>query len=509
MQTDYVGPPIVDEVRCLDQLVRSAATRAPDQAAVIGSDGVRRTWAELDGLVDAEAARVLASGVHPGDRVALRLRGFDFLVGFFGALRAGAIAVPLNPELTERELAAALTHCTPVALLADADDALAHRLARPCGVAVSVPASSAGDRAPRCPRTGEDLAVLCFTSGTETGVPRAAMLSHRALLANVEQCAALTPPPVVAGDRVLLALPMFHVYGLGPGVLQVAAAVGTLVVLDRFDPAESAELMARERVTTVVGVPAMYRAWLRLPGEQLRAAFADVRIATSGAAPLSAELMEAVLAATGVQVYQGYGLTESGPVLTSTLGRPVAKPGSVGGALLGVQLRLLDAAGSPEGEVPDLGEDAGDAGVVAVRGPSMFSGYWPDGAEAPGETGWLSTGDIGFIDSDGDLHLVDRVGDLIIVNGFNVYPHEVEGVLLEHAAVLDAVVVGAPDERTGEAVKAVLVVLPGTELDVAAVQEHCARHLARFKIPTIVELVAELPHSLTGKVARRVVREGA
>lgn len=318
----------------------------------------------------------------------------------------------------------------------------------------------------------------------------------------------MTPGPVVTGDRVLLALPMFHVYGLGPGVLQAAAAAATLVLPSRFGAAETAELMTRERVSAVVGVPPMYRAWLRLPAPALRAAFDTVRMATSGAAPLPAEVMEQLLRATGVQVYEGYGLTETGPVLTSALGRPIVKPGSVGGPLPGVQLRLLDAAGTAQTEMAELGEDAGDTGVVAVRGPNLFSGYWPDGAQAPGETGWLRTGDVGFIDSDGDLHLVDRAGDLVIVNGFNVYPHEVESVLLELDAVLDAAVVGVPDEQTGEAVKAVLVLAPGAEVSVAQVQEHCAHHLARFKVPTLVECSDELPHSLTGKLARRVIREG-
>ncbi len=509
MQPEPVTLSPLDERSCLDQLVRSAAARCPGQPAVIGTGTTRWSWAELDGLVDAEAARLLIGGVRPGDRVALRLQGADFLVGFFGALRAGAIAVPLNPGSTERELVAALTHCGPVVLLAEAGDALAHRVAPPCGASVSVPATSAGDQAPRCPRGGEDIAVLCFTSGTESGAPRAAMLSHRALLTNVEQCAGLTPRPVVTGDLVLLALPMFHVYGLGPGVLQSAAAAATLVLPGRFGAAETAELMARERVSAVVGVPPMYRAWLRLPAPALRAAFDTVRMATTGAAPLPAEVMEQLLRATGVQVYEGYGLTETGPVLTSTLGRPVVKPGSVGGPLPGVQLRLLDAAGTPQTEMAELGEDAGDTGVVAVRGPNLFSGYWPEGAEAPGETGWLRTGDVGFIDSDGDLHLVDRAGDLVIVNGFNVYPHEVESVLLELDAVLDAAVVGVPDEQTGEAVKAVLVLAPGAEVSAAEVQEHCAHLLARFKVPTLVECSDELPHSLTGKLARRVIREGS
>ncbi|MGH3978583.1 MAG: AMP-binding protein, partial [Pseudonocardiaceae bacterium] len=365
---------------------------------------------------------------------------------------------------------------------------------------------------------GEDLAVLAYTSGT-SGSPRGVMLSHRALLANLEQCAALRPPPVTAADRVLLALPLFHSYGLGPGLLQVAHAAATAVLTDRFDAEEALSAIREHRVTMVVGVPPMYRAWLRLAPERLADGLATVRMLTSGAAPLDPRVLAGMRRVTGLDVFEGYGLAETGPVLTSTLVGGFAKPGSVGRPLPGapaagvgpVEIRLVDAGGRPLPMDIDDDEDAGDTGVVAARGPNLFSGYWPDGAHGPGELpglgdGWLRTDDVGFVDADGDLHLVDRAGDLIIVNGFNVYPREVEDVLVEHLAVAEAAAVGIPHERTGEAVCAVLVPVPGARPTTREIVDHCAARLARFKVPVEVVLADRLPHLPTGKLARRLLR---
>lgn len=361
--------------------------------------------------------------------------------------------------------------------------------------------------------------MLVYTSGT-SGRPRGVMLSHRALLANLEQCAALRPAPMTAADRVLLALPLFHSYGLGPGLLQVANCAATGVLAERFDAEEALETVHRYRVTVVAGVPPMYLAWLLLPPELLADRLRTVRLFSSGAAPLDPAVLAGIRAATGLAVFEGYGLTETGPVLTSTMVSGVAKPGSVGKPLPGVpsrgvgpvELRLVDAGGRPLPTDED-DEDAGGTGIVAVRGPNLFSGYWPDGAFGPAELpglgpGWIRTGDVGYLDADGDLRLVDRVDDLIIVNGFNVYPREVEDVLLEHPAVREAAAIGVPHGRSGEAVRAVLVPAEGMRPSAEEIVEHCAARLARFKVPVEVALVDSLPRLPTGKLARRMLREG-
>ncbi len=290
----------------------------------------------------------------------------------------------------------------------------------------------------------------------------------------------------------------------------------------RFSPDRLAEAVVQERVSVVAGVPSMFRMLLDLGPERLRAAMAGVRLCTSGGAPLPASWLTDFRAASGLDLHEGYGLTEGGPVVTSNdLGRP-AKPGSVGRPLPGVELRLVDPAGqplpqrdpepAPRGEDPlddldydDDSDPADDTGLIALRGPNLFSGYWPDGCGGPGEDGWFVTADVGYLDADGDLHLVDRSSDLVIVNGFNVYPREVEQVVAELDAVAEVAVVGVPDDRTGAAVKAVVVPVAGAELTEEAVAEHCAARLARFKRPAVVAFVDELPRTPTGKIARRTL----
>jgi long-chain acyl-CoA synthetase len=343
---------------------------------------------------------------------------------------------------------------------------------------------------------GEDLAVVLYTSGT-SGRPRGAMLTHRALLANLEQTAAIDPPVVSQDDVVLLVLPLFHVYGLNGGLGAVARHAATGVLAERFDPVETLDLVRREHVTNVVGAPPMYVAWSMLP--DVGDAFASVRLALSGAAPLPPSVLHRVLDVTGHHVFEGYGLTETAPVLTTTLMSEVAKPGSIGRPVPGVELRLVDEAG----EEP---ED-GDPGEIVVRGPNTFSGYWPDGEGGPDADGWFATGDVAYLDDDGDLHLVDRRRELVLVSGFNVYPREVEEVLAQHPDVEEAAVLGIPHPYTGEAVKALVVLREGARLTADDVIAHAARSLARFKCPTAVEFVAELPHSATGKVSKGRLRE--
>jgi long-chain acyl-CoA synthetase len=257
----------------------------------------------------------------------------------------------------------------------------------------------------------------------------------------------------------------------------------------------------------------MYLRWAAEPG--LQTALAGVRMATSGAAPLPpAVLLE--LAAAGVTVYEGYGLTEASPVLTSTLVGGAPKPGSVGRPLPGVEVRLREATGvetGPElegdegpGELDLVGADGGP-GEIVVRGPNLFSGYWPDGADGPDAEGWWATGDVAYADDEGDLHLVDRRTELILVSGFNVYPAEVEAVLAAHPGVAEAAVLGRPDpERGDETVLAYVVAVPGAEPSQQELLDWAARSLARFKLPAAIEFVPELPHTATGKVIKSRLR---
>jgi len=499
----------------IGELVTRAAARRPDHQAIVdrATDSVS-TWAELDAAGAAEAVRLRAAGVGPGDRVAVRLPdGAPFCVAVLGALRAGAIAVPIGPTAVERELRNVFDDCAPRVVVADDPDPAVAALADPGRTVLGPPALDGAAEPVPDRGDGEDIALLVYTSGT-TGRPRGVCLSHRAVLANRAQVAALRPAPVTSVDRVLLALPLFHVYGLAAGFLQVCWAGATVVLAGTADPERTVEVIERERVSGVAGVPSTYRGLLDLPAERLRAAFGGVRLCTSGGAPLPAGWLADFREITGLEVFDGYGLSEGGPVLTTNPLGGRAKAGSVGRALPGVELRLVDAQGRPLDTGPDPDDEDGtsdpgrDTGLVAVRGPNLFSGYWPDRHGGPDADGWFRTPDLGYLDADGDLHLVDRSSDLVIVNGFNVYPREVEEVIAELPAVAEAAVVGVPDDHSGGAVKAVVVVAEGATLSEDEVRAHCATRLARFKVPSVIAFVDALPRTPTGKLARRRLATG-
>jgi len=509
--------------RNVADLVRASARRDPDHRALVaGAPGATAelagvlTWAELDARVDAVARGLTHRDLCPGDRIAIRMTNtLSFPVAYFAILRAGLVVVPVNPAYTAREMAHLVTDSGARLVLS------ARELAPPVGlddfpIDVEVLYDLPSDDRP--PETeldsvggNEDLAVLMYTSGT-TGLPKGAMLPHRALLANLDQCAALEPAPMTSADVVLLALPLFHIYGLNAALGMIARTGATGVLMERFDVDASLALMAEHRVTNVPGAPPMYVAWLaRGEREQLARGFAGVRLATSGAAPLPVDALESMRREFGVQVYEGYGLTETAPVLTSNLVTKRIKAGSIGQPIPEVELRLLDE-GDPLAEVLDPDDPFDDpaeegTGEILVRGRNVFLGYWPDASGGPDAQGWFPTGDVAYRDVDGDLHLVDRRRDLILVSGFNVYPREVELVLAGHPQIEEAAVLGIENPVTGEGVRAIVVLSRAGALSEDEVLAHAATQLARFKCPTSVEFVDELPHSVTGKVSKARLRE--
>ena len=504
----------------ISDLVRRGAQHHPDRVALI--DGATRlTWADLNSAVTRAALALGAGGLATGDRVALQLgTSIDFVVLYLGASRAALVVVPVNPAYTVPELAHVLSDSGARLLItsnvdaADAADGAegadgtegADGSDRPVPEVIVASAAApegrrtladllagaaegaAGDD-PRRDRSGDEIAVLLYTSGT-SGRPRGAMLSARALLANLVQGAAVDPPMVTPDDIVFVPLPLFHVFGLNAG-LGVALYVGaTTVLADRFDAGKTLATIAAEQATVVVGAPGMFVQWLKRP--ELESAFAAVRYALSGSAPLPAELV-AQYAARGITLYEGYGLTEAAPGVTlNTSG----KGGSIGRPLPGVEVELRDQDGEP------VDEDEDDPGQLFVRGPNLFSGYWPRGEDGPDADGWFGSGDIAMRDDDGDLRLVGRSSELVLVNGFNVYPAEVEAVIGAYPGVAEVAVVGADDAITGEAVVAYVVAAPGAHIDVDDLVAVASRSLARFKLPRQVEVVDALPHTSTGKVMK-------
>ena len=481
--------------RNIAHLLADAAKQWPGSLGVTDTaSGTAFTWSQLNSAVDGQARRLIENGVQQGDRVLLRLpTSADFAIALFAVARVGAIAVPVSPVAPGAEVASVREHSGATLVLSrDPDEGL-------------LPVVDPAD--PVAPVGGdEDIAVLCYTSST-TGPARGVMLSHRALLANLEQLSAV-PEMVRQTDRVFIAIPLSHVYGLGPGLLQCTAVGATAVLAERFDVVKALEVCAAQRVTVIGGVPAMYAEFAGRSAEELGEGLASVRLLISGAAPLHPKVLAAIRAKTGLGVFEGYGLTEAAPVVTSTLVTGFPKPGSVGRALPGIELELVGADGLPVPEDPDdlFAEAEDDTGLVALRGRNLFSGYWPDGAHGPDDEGWFRTGDVGYLDVDGDLHLVDRANDLVIVNGFNVFPREVEQVITELPEVAEVAVVGVIDERSGESVKAVVVPAAGSSLSSQQVVDHCAEKLAGYKVPRTVEFAESLPHTPTGKVRRVVLR---
>jgi long-chain acyl-CoA synthetase len=476
----------------------------PDEAVALVNRGQTTTYGALREQVGQLRGALVELGLVPGDRVGILCgnNGY-FVTSYLAVLGAGLVAVPLNPlsparEL-QRELAAVGVRAVIVGpagqpSLSSIDPAevpaLEHRI-----YAEDLPAA---EPTPIVERDASDLAVLIFTSGT-AGSPKAAMLTHGNLLSNLEQMQASPGRAQTAQDVSLGVLPLFHIFGLNV-VLALSLYAGSRVVLiERFDPTSALEAIARHGVTIVPGAPAMWTAWAGV-AEATHEAFATVRLAASGAAKLSLEVAEQCERRLGVTISEGYGLTEASPVVTTASGT-VTKPGSIGLPLPGVRLRIVDADG----------DDVlvGDAGEIWVQGPNVFAGYWNDAeatARALTPDGWLRTGDIAVVDDDGALYLVDRAKDLIIVSGFNVYPAEVEDVLLEHPSVEACAVVGVAHPHTGESVKAYVVLRAGQFVEEDSLIAFCAERLARYKCPDKVMFVDELPVGVGGKVLRRALR---
>ncbi|HVE75209.1 MAG TPA: long-chain fatty acid--CoA ligase [Actinomycetota bacterium] len=489
-----------------DGLRRSANSR-PDHPALV-SHSERVSYRMLDRNADRVAAGLHKIGIRDGDRVAFSLPNTpDFASVYFGVLRAGAVSVPLNTSLKAAELRPYLTGVAPRVIISDESAIGEIMSAGPFSAPVYVvgkhPTARPFDQLldggppPEVTVGDEDLAVLAYTSGTSGG-QKAAMLTHGNLKSNINQVLALPMGRTSADDVVLGVLPLFHIYALNV-ILGLSIDQGATVVLEeRFDPVGTMRRVARDGVTIIVGAPPMYIAWLAAlnPSDF---DLSSVRFAVSGASALSAQVIDDFREKFGIEIWEGYGLTETSPTLTTTrMGEQ--RPGSVGKPVEGVELRVVCESG--EGAV------TGDPGEVWVKGPNVFNGYWNDeeATAAAFADGWFRTGDLGYLDEDGYLWLVDRKKELIIVSGFNVYPKEVEDVILRHPAVIDAAVVGIPHERQGEAVKAFVVRRQDQQASEEEIIVHCTRQLARFKVPTEVEFVAELPHLATGKVLKRMLR---
>lgn len=477
------------------------------------SRGRATTYQELCEQVARARGGLRALGVGDGDRVAVLCgNNRQFVVSYLAIVGIGAVIAPLNPGSPAAELERELQRVEASAIVVDASTAPVWRQidrsavpsvqrivgpdsASAITVAGAVPfdqllASAAADVVDVGP---DHLAALMFTSGT-AGAPRAAMLTHGNLLTNIAQvndtCERVTPDDVVYG-----VLPLYHIFGLNVVLGGALAHGATIVLVQRFDPATAIESIRVRDITVVPGVPTIWTSFAQFT-EAPDDAFSTVRLALSGGSRLPLETARTVDDRFGLTIAEGYGLTEASPVVTSSAGFE-PRFGSVGKVLDGIDVRLVTADG---GEPP-----VGDAGEVWVRGDNVFAGYLDD-PEATSrvlvDDGWLRTGDVAIVDDDGWLYLVDRAKDLIIVSGFNVYPVEVEEVLISHPTVAEAAVVGVPHPHTGEAVKAYLVANDAMDIDEDALIDYTSDHLARYKCPSKILVVDALPRNASGKLVR-------
>ena len=475
-------------------LLISSAKRAPERVA-ISFDGTDIHYGDLMGFAFGAADALQSAGVNAGDRVAIWLENDPaFAAAMYGAWLLGAVVVPIHAALTEPEARHILTDSGASVVVTrhtHRDVAESLRPGKVVDISTLPPTGSVRD-APDA-----ELALIQYTAGT-SGVPKGAMLTHDNLQANIDQ---MREVPIAIGheDVSLCFLPLFHIYGLNV-VLNLSIGVGAKIVLsERFDPKHAVDDIKKHGVTVVAAAPAAYVSWLNT--DTAPDAFSNVRAAISGAAALPKEVLDGFGERFGVTIWEGYGLTETSPALTSTSIGGVPKANCVGRPLPGVELKLVDADGE---EV----EDEGDTGEIVVRGPNVFSGYWNKPGEAAfTDDGFFRTGDVGVFDDDGDLYIVDRRRDMVIVSGFNVYPREVEDVLRRHPKVGDVAVVGVPDDHTGERVRAIVVAdPPGEAVTADELVEFCKANLAPYKIPKDIDITTEIPRNAAGKVLRRALR---
>ncbi|WP_406863603.1 long-chain fatty acid--CoA ligase [Streptomyces sp. HUAS MG47] len=485
-------------------LVDSATTHGVRIA--VRHDDSTLTYAQLDDASARVAALLRDRGVLPGDRVALTMPNVPlFPVVYYGVLRAGAVVVPMNPLLKDREVAFTLRDCGArlalvFPLFADEVAKAAAETGTPC--LVTEPSAfdellRAQEPMPRVvDRSDDDPALILYTSGT-TGTPKGAALSHRNLATNTATTAE-TLLQAGPDDVFFGGLPLFHAFGQTCALNTAVAAGATLTLLPRFEPARALEIMARDGVTVFLGVPTMYAALLHA---ELPEGFdaGRLRLAVSGGASLPVEVLHGFERRFGATVLEGYGLSETSPVAAFNHPDRPRKAGSIGQPVRGVEMKLVAEGG---GEVPP-----GEVGEIAIRGENVMAGYWnrPEATEEAIRDGWFHSGDLARVDEDGFYFIVDRKKDLIIRGGYNVYPREVEEVLYEHPAVAEAAVVGVPDPVLGEEVAAVVTLRPGAEATAEEIRDHVKERVAAYKYPRIVTVAAELPKGPTGKILKREI----
>ncbi|WP_461200707.1 fatty acid--CoA ligase family protein [Anoxybacillus sp. TBDG-1] len=501
--------------------LQQIASQKPEKEAYV-FEQTSATYGELNGAIMKFASGLAKLGVNKGDHVALLLGNSPyFIVSLYGAMRAGATVIPINPIYTPDEIHYILTNgdvkvvialdlVIPTLMKLDGRLPNVEHIiicetpqGKEQGIVVPEKMKSftnvlaIGD----VPFVGpalddDDVAVILYTSGT-TGKPKGAMLTHKNLYSNAQDVADYLK--MNEDDRVIATLPMFHVFCLTVALNAPLMNGGTVLILPKFSPAEVFKVAREQKATVFAGVPTMYNFLYQYP-EGKAEDFAHIRLCISGGASMPVALLKNFEKKFQVIVSEGYGLSEASPVTCfNPLDRP-RKPGSIGTSIVHVENKIVNELGE---EVP-----VGEVGELIVRGPNVIKGYYnmPEETAHTIRDGWLYTGDLAKMDEEGYFYIVDRKKDMIIVGGYNVYPREVEEVLYSHPDVVEAAVIGVPDPNFGEAVKC-FVVSKNKQLTEQQLIAYCSEHLAKYKVPSSIEFLEELPKNTTGKILRRALKE--
>ena len=509
-------------------LLEDSAREAPGNTAVIFND-ISLSYAAVNAAANQVAGGLASIGIQPGDKVALTCPNLPFFpIVYYGILKAGAVVVPLNVLLKGREIAYHLADSDAKAYFCfqgtpdlpmgqfgyegfQQTPTCEHFFMitiDPAGASPIEGTNTLGrlmyGRPPAFDTVAtqaDDTAVILYTSGT-TGQPKGAELTHSNMILNARLSDSMYPPQ--PGDVHLITLPLFHSFGqtvqMNSGFYNRAA----LSLLPRFDADAALTIMERDNVTIFAGVPTMYWAILNHPNPEkfdLAKIARNLRLACSGGSAMPVEVMRAFGEKFGVQILEGYGLSETSPVATfNRLDRP-PKPGSIGLPVWGVQVRLVDVQ---DNDVP-----LGEMGEILLKGHNIMKGYYkrPEATAEAMRGGWFHTGDLARMDEDGYIYITDRVKDMIIRGGFNVYPREIEEVMLTHPSVSLAAVVGVPHESHGEEVKAYVILKPGQVVDEEELIEWCKGCMAGYKYPREIEIRETLPMTATGKILKRELKQ--
>lgn len=478
-------------------LVHQMWEKHDDESVVYRYHDQSVTYGELNNNIKKIRDFYYTTGIRPGENVGLYCKNCpEFVYAYFAIVSMGAVVVPINKTLTAHEVEyiakdAKIKYIVTMETL-ELESSFQQLIIPEYNQEIG---SMTLEESPIANNIDEnEVAVIIYTSGT-TGHPKGAMLTHKNLVSNTEGIAEALK--ITSDDKILCVLPMFHSFAWTTTVLSGLYCGGTTVILESFHPKDTLTTISKEEVTVVCGVPTMYNYYLMLGTPEL---FSSLRAFVSGGASLPVEITENFKAKFGIDIVEGYGLSEASPVVTvNPLGD--VRVGSIGVALKDVKVKIVDPE---DNELPN-----GEVGQLVVKGPNVMKGYYnlPEVTEKTIVDNWLYTGDMAYKNDEGYIYIVDRLKDIVIVSGMNVYPREVEEVIYRYEGIVEATVIGIPDKKRGEVTAAYIVTKDKENFDLKSFKSFLKENLAAFKLPRKVVLMDELPKNATGKIVKKVLRE--